>query len=82
MVYEGQVIGGGGAKLRGKVGIEGVEVFHVDEEGLRVVDKAFSVGEHVFVGLEATDELLQLLEDGVAAGGGLRVVGAASAVAP
>ena len=58
MVYERQVIGGGGAKLRGKVGIECVEVFHVDEEGLRVVDQAFSVGEHVFVGLKATDELL------------------------
>lgn len=82
MVYEGQVIGRGGAKLRGKVGIEGVEVFHVDEEGLRVVDKAFSVRKHVFVGLEATDELLQLLEYRVAARGGLWVVGATSAIAP
>lgn len=45
------------------------------------MDETFSVREHIFLGLEATDELLQLQENRVTARLALRVL-AASPIAP
>lgn len=67
MDYQREEIGGGGAEEGGKIGVEGEEVFQVNQEKLRVFDEAFSVRKHVFVSLEVSDKLLELDQGRVAA---------------
>ena len=51
----------------------------MDEEELGVVEEAFSVREDI-VGQEGSDELLELLEDGVVGGGSVGVAGAVAVI--
>lgn len=46
-----------------------MEIFEVNEEELGVMEEAFSVGKDVLLGLESSDELLELEEYGVVGGG-------------
>ncbi|GMN69649.1 hypothetical protein TIFTF001_038695 [Ficus carica] len=66
--YQRQEIGGRRAELGREIGVEGMEIFEVDEQELRVVEEAFSVGKDGLLGLEASNELLELLENGMVAG--------------
>lgn len=63
--YEGQIIGRGGAEEGGKVGVEGVEILHVDEEELWVLEEALPVTENA-IRLESPDEFLEEAPDRVA----------------
>lgn len=62
---QGEEIGGGRAEFGGEIGVEGVEIFHVDEEGVRVVEEAFTVREDIVASLEVTDELFEFEEERV-----------------
>ena len=69
MGYQRQEIGRGRTELGREVSIEGVEIFKVNKEELGVMKEAFSVGKDILLGLEASDELLELEEDRVVGGG-------------
>ena len=78
-MYQREVIRRRRSELGRKVGIEGVEIFHVDAKVGRIVNQAFSVGEHIFVALESSDELLEFAKGGVAGCSGFGIAGASSA---
>ena len=80
MRYQGKVIGGGSAEQFVEIVLFG-EIFEVDEEEFRVLDEAFSVEEDIGLILAgvASDELLELAEDGVAARRLLRIAAAVAA---
>ena len=67
MDYQREEIGRGRAEEGGKIGIEGEEVFQVNQKKLRVFDEAFSVRKHVFISLEVSNKLLELDQGRVAA---------------
>lgn len=68
--YHGEEIGGSGTDEGREIGIEGEEIFEVDEESLGVIEKGFPVRETVLADLEGSDELLEFRHDGMGTDGG------------